>query len=159
MKKTYKKHFFGIRKSDNAGIYLSGPSWDCGWYWSFGYLGNKDEHYHLDNYQAKDHLFKLEDGSFKYLTEKRNESMFDCLKTDYELCKSLKDDTNLWKFCELAKTAYTLKETAAVLGRGGSHYTKNPCKDIITNAAEVDRINTEVLPAIFEEIEGIFTNR
>ena len=31
--KTYKKVFFGIRKDDNAKIYLDAPSFDCGWYW------------------------------------------------------------------------------------------------------------------------------
>jgi len=34
-------------------IYLSEHSWDCDWYWGFGYLGNKDCHFHI--YSLIDH--------------------------------------------------------------------------------------------------------
>lgn len=132
-----KKFFFGIRKSDNALIYLTAPKWDCDWYWSFGYLGNKNEHYHLINF---------ENG--------RNINMYDALITDYNLNEKLKD--NLWIFCELAQTVYTLKETAEVLTRGGSNYTTNPLKDLIKNPNELERLNNVVLPALFKEIEKLF---
>jgi hypothetical protein len=48
-----------------------------------------------------------------------------------------------------------LRETAEVLGRGGSHYTTNPLSEIIKNPAEVERINKVILPRIFEEIYKI----
>lgn len=155
--KWTKKYFFGTRKSDNVAVYISAPSWDCGWYWGFGYLGNKNEHYHLDSYQQKQHVFKLENGKYEIITEARNKNMFDCLSEDYDLSDKIKN--NLWKFCELVKTAYNLKETAEVLGRGGSHYTVNPCADLIKNAEETKRINDIVLPAIFDEIYNIFESK
>jgi hypothetical protein len=65
-------------------------------------------------------------------------------------------NSQLWTLCELMETVYSLKEAAEVLGRGGSHYTTNPCADIIQNKAERDRINSEVLPAIFAEIGKLF---
>lgn len=145
------KWSFGTRKNDNVRIYLEEPSWDCGWYWGFGYLGNSQEHYHLSAYQEKQQAFKLKDGSLKVITEKRNMIMYDCLKEDYHLNPNI--EKNLWKFCELVKTAYTLKETAEVLGRGGSHYTTNPVAITIKNEEEVKRINDKVLPAIFEQIK------
>ena len=131
------KHFIGTDKQTNENIYLSAPSWDCGWYWGFGYLGNRYCHYHLSNY-----------------AKGRNIDMYNALKQDYNLAPTLL--TNLWQFCELAQTAYALKEAAEVLGRGGSHYTNNPCQDIIINKDEVTRINEIVLPAIFEAIEKLF---
>jgi hypothetical protein len=137
--KWNKKVFFGTNK-DNEKIYLSAPSWDCDWYWGFGYLGNKDCHYHLSGYQNKNQ-------------ERRNKNMYDCLTEDYALNEKIKD--NLWEFCELVKTAYTLKKTAEVLGRGGSHYTTNPCKDIIINKDEAKRINEIVLPTIFNAIHKL----
>lgn len=149
------KQFFGTRKSDGAKIYISAPSFDCGWYWGFGYLGNKNEHCHLSSYQTKEHYFKTETGEYIHITEKRNKSMYDCLKDDYIL--NIKIRQNLWQFCELVATAYSLKETAEILGRGGSHYTTNPAKDIIINSDEVKRINEKVLPAIFDEIYKIFS--
>lgn len=33
---------------DNEKLYLSKPSWDCDWYWGFGYVGNKNLHTHLN---------------------------------------------------------------------------------------------------------------
>lgn len=131
-----EKVFFGTKK-DGERIYLSKPSWDCDWYWGFGYLGNNNCHYHLSGYA---------DG--------RNINMYDALIADYDLTKNIQD--NLWEFCELVKTAYVLKETAEVLGRGGSRYTKNPCAELITNKKEVKRINEVVLPAIFNKLNDIY---
>ncbi len=148
------KVFFGTRKEDNTRIYLTQPKFDCGWYWGFGYLGNSKEHYHLSGYQSKTRLFILEDGNYKHITEKRNIYMYDALLADYDLNPKIKK--HLWEFCELALTAYTLKETAETLGRGGSYMTTNPCKDLIINKAEVTRINDVVLPAIFNALNDIY---
>lgn len=131
--KSYPKIKLGIVDGDP--IYLSPPSWDCGWYWGFGYLGNKNCHYHIDGLSKDCNLF---DGFKKHFGE------------------SLKiDDKNLWILAELIQTFYSLKETAEVLGRGGSHYTTNPIADLIKNTDEVKRINEVVMPALFEEIYKI----
>ena len=147
--------FFGINKETEEIINLSAPSWDCDWYWGFGYLGNRDLHYHLSGYQSKDHFFTLKDDSYKSITEQRNKNMYDCLNEDYNLNPKIKD--NLWSFCELVATAHILTETAEILGRGGSHYTKNICAGVIMNKDEVKRINEIVLPAIFDAIYKIIS--
>jgi len=136
LSKAEKKHYFGKDKYGSR-IYLTKPSWDCDWYWSFGYLGNNNSSYHLNSYQNG-----------------RNINIYDALLEDYELNPKIKK--NLWLFCELVKTAYALKNTAEVLGRGGSHISINPLSELIINKDEVTRINEVVLPAIFEEIEKIF---
>lgn len=148
-----KKRAIGHRRSDGKTIYLSAPSWDCGWYWGFGYLGNRNEHYHLSSYQDRSRMEKTENG-YLHLTERRNINLRDALIEDYELVEPLRK--NLWEFCELVLTAYTLKETAEVLGRGGSHMTHNPLSELIKNNDEVKRINEEVLPAIFKKIDDLF---
>jgi hypothetical protein len=137
MKKNTKwinKYLIG--RADNENIYLSAPSWDCGWYWGFGYLGNRDCHYHLNGLN-------------------RNKNLFDAIKEHFQESIFDRADNHLWTFCELAQTAYTLKEAAEVLGRGGSHYTTNPCTDVIKNKEEVERINGVVLPAIFDAIDAL----
>ena len=133
---NYPKTIF-IGKNNKENIYLSAPSWDCGWYWGFGYLGNNDCHYHIDG---------LERGE--------NINMFEAFKKHFGKSLIVRD-SQLWVLCELFKTFYTLKETAEVLERGGSHFTNNPCKDLIINKDEVKRINDVVLPQIFEEIYKI----
>lgn len=121
--------------NDNEPIYLSAPSWDCGWYWGFGYLGNRNRHYHLSS------LFK-------------NKNLYDGLKEHFKETLRLRN-TDKWVFAELIRTFYYLKDTAEVLGRGGSHLSSNPCEDIIINKEEVKRINEIVLPKIFDEIYNI----
>lgn len=148
------KVFFGTRKSDGERIYITKPSWDCGWYWGFGYLGNRREHYHLSSYQDKQRVLTDDKGKFHVFTEKRNINMYEALIEDYDLNSAIKE--NLWEFCEVVLTAYSLKKTAEVLGRGGSHMTSNPCSEIIKNKEEVERINEVVLPALFNKLNEIY---
>lgn len=138
------KVLFG-HKLDGEVIYLDLPTWDCNWYWGFGYLGNRQCHYHLKTYK--------EEGGFG---EHRNISMFEALRGDYKLCPALADDNNLWKFCELVKTVYALLEVAEVFHRGGSHYSSNPCKDLLKSPEQYKHINEVLLPALFKEIDKIF---
>ena len=121
---------------DNESIFLSPPSWDCEWYWGFGYLDNKNCHYHLSEL-SKDY------------------NLFDGIKKHFGDSFIIKDDNDIWTFAELMQTFYNLQEAAEVFGRGGSHYTTNPCKDIIINKNVVTTINNIVIPAIFEEIYKI----
>jgi predicted CopG family antitoxin len=127
---------FRMGKVGGDSIYLRAPAWDCGWYWGFGYLGNKDCHYHLDGLD-------------------KNKNLFDAIKAHFGDSLTITDEKDLWSFCELIATFYSLKETAEVLGRGGSHYTNNPVSNIIKNEAEAKRINDIVLPSIFEALQAI----
>jgi len=132
--KWTKKYYLG--KVDGEKIYISPPSWSCGWYWGFGYLGNKNCHYHLNG-----------------LNSGKNQHLKDAIVEHFHEDSIFCHDGLTWTFTELALTAYALKETAEVLGRGGSHCTTNPLSDLIKNENEVKRINEIVLPAIFDEIE------
>lgn len=139
MKKTnFEKEFKMGKEAGNDKVeYLAPPSWDCDWYWGFGYLQNNDIHHHIDT------------------LGERNTNMFDALKTYYGDTLTIKDESDLWTFCELMATFYALKKTAEVLGRGGTHYTNNPVADVIKNEKEATRINDEVMPAIFNAIEVV----
>jgi len=127
------KVFFGIHKESKERVFITKPTWDCGWYWSFGYLGNKDWYYHLKGY-----------------TNGRNINMYDALMADYELNPTI--ERNLWTFCELAETIYTLGESAEIFKRGGSHYTNNPCAELIKKPDWVDEINNVILPQTMQTL-------
>lgn len=141
IKNKFGKHWLlGIDSNGNK-HYLQAPSWDCGWYWGFGYIHtfsarDIERHYHFDSFG-------------------KTENMHDGFKKAF--VDSVLTDSELWKLCELMKTFYILKSTAEVLGRGGAHYTTNPCCELIKNSEEVERINKKVLPAIFKEIEKLLT--
>jgi hypothetical protein len=121
-----------LGRVDSRPIYLHRPSFDCGWYWGFGYLGNKDCHYHLDGLNVNKNLY-----------DALIEHFGDTLKIDKD---------KLWSFCEIVKTIYSLKESAEVLGRGGSHYTKNPCAEIIKKPDMVLEINSVMIPELINEM-------
>lgn len=144
---NYTKILLGC--NNNEPIYLSPPSWDCNWYWGFGYLGNRNCHYHVDG------LTKIEtyNSDAKVFTTK-SVNLYDGFVEHFGNTLRVRK-SDLWTLVELFKTFYILKETAEVLGRGGSHYTTNPAKDLIINKDEVTRINNVVLPQIFEEIYKI----
>ena len=118
MNKTTFTKRYKLGKVDGENIYLSAPSWDCGWYWGFGYLGNNNCHYHVDG-----------------LGKESNKNMFDAIKEHFGNTLSphlaYAENKRLWTFCELMETFYTLRETAEVLGRGGSHFTNNPIKEML----------------------------
>lgn len=114
------------------------PSWDCDWYWGFGYLQNSDVHYHVDG-----------------LCKTHNTNMFDALKEEFGKTLTITKDADLWIFCELMQTFYTLKQAAEVLGRGGSNYTSNPCEEVIKDTAYTTRINEMMLPAVFDALDSL----
>lgn len=145
--KLPKKLFLGTH--DNEKIYPSAPSWDCDWYWEFGYLGNKDCHYHVDGLKKIEN-YNFDTGSRQY----EFVNLYDGFKKHFNDF-IVTNDKDIWVLAELFETFYTLKETAEVLGRGGAHMTTNPCKNIIINKKEVKRINEYVLPSIFLAIYDI----
>ena len=59
----YNKIKLGV--VNNETIYLTPPSWDCDWYWGFGYLGNKNCHYHIDGLN-KIETYNFEKKVFEY---------------------------------------------------------------------------------------------
>lgn len=126
-----EKVLFGVDNESKENIYISKPTWDCDWYWSFGYLGNKNCHYHLSGYSRG-----------------RNINMYEALLADYKLKPAIKE--NILAFCELSKTIYALKESAELFGRGGMHYTKNPFAADIKNVDFTKHINDVLLPKVIQ---------
>jgi len=154
------------KDTDGKRVWLEKPSWDCGWYWGFGYLqtmqGNREpskardleSHTHWDSRVAGSHK-NAHDWFIETFGEPTTDIWDNPRKTKgARYCRFT--DKQVWRLCELMATAYTLKESAEVLGRGKSHYTENPCTKVIKNTREAKRINSKVLPAIFAEIGKIF---
>lgn len=150
MTKTKWKGEYLMGKVNGENIYLSAPEWACGWYWGFGYLGNKNCYYHLDGLR-KTHNANLYDALYKEFGNTLTIGKIDN--------NNFGNNSKLYTFCELVLTAYTLKETAEVLGCGGSHMTTNPLASLIKNETEVTRINTVVLPAIFDAINDLLNDK
>jgi len=132
-------YFLGVDK-DGYNLWLEAASWDCDWYWGFGYIetysNNGDpskargisSHSNFDSMLLKESKFLLSDiGVESPLTKKEQ-----------------------WRLADLMKSFYTLKEAAAVFGRGGSHIAGT--SDYLKQPEMVEKINKELLPELFKEV-------
>ena len=144
--KAFGKKNYLIGKDNNGICYwLEEASWDCDWYWGFGYVRT----YTNNEYPEKSRDINCH-CHFDKLFFKGNmmsKDMFDIFFVECVL-----DEKEKWKLLELMKTFYTMKDYSELICRGGSHYTDNPVKEDIKNEDEYRRINEIVLPKIFEEI-------
>lgn len=143
LNKYPEKIFLGTN-IDNKRIYLTAPSWDCGWYWGFGYLGNTTCHYHVDGLKTDKGIYGV-----------RFRTLFDGFKEHFKTF-IVKDDKDLWRLCDLFESFYTLQRSAELFHRGYSHCTDRvECKNQIKNDDYYNNINGVMLPIIFDEIYQI----
>ena len=117
-------------------VWLLEASWDCGWYWGFGYIQTPMEFRHFDT------LF-LQGEDIKGFT-------------DYFKATTLTEH-EMWKLMELMQSFYTLKDSAACFNRGGCHITTSPVDDILRNKEMEKTINQKMLPAVFGAVYSILT--
>lgn len=147
---VFGEHYLLGVGASGTKYYLEKESWDCGWYWGFGYV-----HSYTNN--------RCPSASRDIATHNHFNNMFlDGPRNGFDEFKlffadTVLTDNEIWTFIELMKTAYILREAAEVFGRGGAHYTTNPCADIIKNPDYVDKINKELLPEIFDKVKELLT--
>lgn len=127
-------------------VFIVSPTWDCGWYWGFGYLERWNSR--KDDIDFNTHI----DHEFGTNKDGRRCNWYEGMKDVLDKGDVFENDRQRWKFLEIVKTIYNLKMTAEVLGRGGSHYGNNPLSDEIKNHDEVRRINEELIPKLIDEM-------
>lgn len=125
--------------------YLEKGKFECGWYWSGGYIEtfnrNKSDinlHTHYDTGEVNGLRFSYYDDFNKIFKT--------CTLTDSEK----------WKFHELMRTFYTAKEAMEMSYRGGSHVTTNPLSDLIQNKTIYDHYNN-LIEKIHEELDKLLS--
>ena len=104
----------------NENLYLSKHSWDCGWYWGFGYIGNRNLHCHFDGHL----LFKWEIADI--FVEPRYTQ-----KTWYAIQ-------------DLFKQAYALKNAAEVYRLGGYITSDQSISAVVRDKELETRLNADL---------------
>lgn len=127
---AFGKKVYLLGKDKKGKFYwLEEPSWDCGWYWGFGYVetytNNKNPHL------AKD---CASHSHFDRLFLNNNINAFDSFK-DFFVETPL-SDSEIWMLCDYMRTFYTLKGN-------------------LTSKENEDLINKKLLPELFEKIKII----
>lgn len=121
-----------IGKYNDKSIDLVPPSWDCDWYWGFGYLSNRDLWTHLS--------VLLTHPTPKTL----NQQLTDFIITD---------ENDTWIFIELVLSIYHLRSQAEFYKRGYKGITEhNPCRKLNQNRDMYVHINTILIPAHFKAL-------
>lgn len=154
--KKRKTHAFGkdlyLLGMDKTGVYywLEQAKFDCGWYWGLGYVEtytnnkNPERAKDINSHQHFDSLFFSGPSHG-----------FDNFKNFFT--KTPLSDAEIWQLMEIMKSLYTAREFSDMIYRGGAHYTKNPCTDIIKNSEEYKRINESVIPSLLNKLYEILS--
>lgn len=149
---------------ERRGVYLEDFSWDCGWYWGGGYIGNKHFHAHfngafLEIPDIRGHVL----GRFvtPWHHDKTNAVVIDNGASVWEPIETFLDDVpphisaNWWRIKDLFKQFYALKEAAEVFHHGGHCTPKDRHPDEIN--PEMERaINQHIEKVVIREIRAIF---
>lgn len=150
---AFRKDIFllGRRKSDGKRVWLEKQSWDCDWYWGFGYMETytNDEYPHLSRDIISHTHFDSE------ILHNGKTNAFDYFK-EYFTETPLTDD-EIWLLCDYMTTFYTLRQTAELFDRGNSHYTGRATIDDLKRVDIENDINQNMLPKLFAEIEKLLT--
>ena len=117
-------------------LYLSKHSWDCGWYWGMGYIGNSRLHMHM-------HIDSLING-------------------EYDVNKIFDGGTKItqdqwWVIRDLFRQAYALKCAAFVYQYGGRQTTKLGITDCIKNLEMAALINKD-LEIVLDKVWDFIVN-
>ena len=111
---------------DNGRIYLTKHTWDCSWYWGFGYLGNRSCHFHIDS------LIKQPE---KYSPNWHN--------VNIHFNSTWLTQDQWWILRDLFIQAYALRKAAETY-RSGGHQTDAAKPYRITSGYMVNEINEDL---------------
>jgi len=152
-KKTINKfgtHYLLGKGKDGQYYYLEKESRNCGWYWGFGYI-----HSYTNNRQPERSKDIAMHTHFDSLFLKTN--IFYSFKEFF--VETTLNDNEIWQLLDLMQSAYTLRKTAELFYIGGSHITSKAKMELLENQELYNKINKELLPAIFEKIKEILMEK
>jgi len=138
--------------TDGSKFWLEAASFDCEWYWKFGYIEtytgkspsrstdiNNHQHYNSICFKEinNEYIYKLSD----------NPEVAECVLTENEQ----------WELSDLMKSFYTLSSAAGFFHRGGSYLFSINIQDNLKDAKLNKHINEFVLPKIFKRVYELLT--
>ena len=139
LKTTSSKDMFllGVTK-DNARIYLERGSWDCEWYYGFGYIETFDpqhsSHSHFEGFNAE-----------------KNQDLRSAFLEFFKGGKLTVTAKESWTLCELMQSFYQLQKIASLYHNGGgSGLTTNP---VINENETIRKTVLEDIKKIIVEVQ------
>jgi hypothetical protein len=144
-----KHYLLGINK-DGEYVWLEKESWDCGWYWGFGYL-----HTFTNNRQPE----RSRDLSSHFHFDSTFLNGPDCCHDMFKnyFTETVLTDDEMWILCDLMMTYYTLKKSAELFKHGYSYQTQKAKIEKVQSETHYDLVNKVWLPEVFKKIEQLLT--
>lgn len=149
-----KKYLLG-KNQNGERVWLETPSWDCDWYWSFGYLYTKSSHTHVSGLIGKVEYYDTEKKCHR-LSSDYIHNIYNSPK----LVETTFTEKEGWKLSELFKELYLLKDMAEYTHKqpAGCHLTTSPVEQDKRVMAEWYKyINEVMIPKITAEIIRMLT--
>jgi len=150
---THSKSIFLLgNNSDGKNVWLEAPSWDCDWYWGFGYIKQPDSHSHFSSLVGKQDFYDHEKGCW---------GQSDYIHNPYDSQQLIETTFSYkegWLLAELFKQFYLLREMADFTHKEkpGCHITTSPVDH--GNMKDWNKqINEVMIPKITAEIMRILT--
>ena len=153
-KKFHGKTMYLLGKNKEGElIWMEAPSWDCGWYWGFGYVEIFSKNglaIHTHTHWDSAIVGKLEYYNYEKECWDQTEYIHH-LNDNPNFEATTLTDNESWQLADYMQSFYILKEAAATLGWGNSHIS-GKAGNMVEDKAMSDKINKELLPHLFDAI-------
>lgn len=147
---AFRNEIYLLGKGKDGLLYwLGAPSWDCDWYWGFGYIETYTNN--LNPEKARDIRSHQHFDSLFLNGPKCARDMFKEFFVDTPLT-----DDEIWELVDYMETFYTLKSVAELFKHGYSWQTERAKIDQLQNEDQYDLVNKQWLPEVFKRIKKIF---
>lgn len=150
-RRAFGKNIYLLGKNkEGHKMWLEEASWDCGWYWGFGYIETYTNNEtpelsrDIESHQHFDELFLKKE-------------IFNSFKNTFE--ETPLSDNEIWELLGYMKEFYVMRDYSDLL-HSGNHITEK-AKNIKeekhkeTNESEYNRINKILMPELFDKIYKI----
>ena len=145
---AFKKKIYLLgADAEGTKYWLEAPSWDCGWYWGFGYV----ETYTNNNYPNRSRDINSHQHFDDLFLNNPKACAFDVFKEFFK--ETTLSEKEIWLLVDYMYSFYKLKDTARILGKGYSHMTERAKLSEVQNTEMAKEINEKMLPAIFKQID------
>ena len=136
-----KKIYLLGKDAEGTKYWLEAPSWDCDWYWGFGYV----ETYTNNNCPSKAADINSHQHFDSLFLNDSKVSAFDSFKEFFK--ETTLDQKEIHLLIDYMSSFYKLKDVAKTLGVGYSNMTET-----------AKEINEKILPAIFKRIDILLSD-
>ena len=147
-----KKIYLLGADAEGTKYWLEAPSWDCDWYWGFGYV----ETYTNNNCPSKAADINSHQHFDSLFLNDSKVNAFDAFKEFFK--ETTLNEREIWLLIDYMYSFYALKRAAGILSMGYSHMTEKAKLSEVQSTEMSKEINEKILPAIFKQIDILLSD-